>query len=243
VFRLSVPSTGDGFPVYGFPIDFAIEDRGDHGSAILLQRAEALVEKMNKSGKFSAAEVVPGRHQLSFAAEDGKLVAKFSAAEVVPGLRQAPYLNMDIDRAKCLALGVEISEIFNTLQVYLGSYYINDFNQFGRTWQVNVQVDRHFRKQTSDILKLQVRNKQNQLVQLGTVMAVRDTTGPVMVTRYNMYPAAVITGKDTEGVSLQVARITANLAEGVSLQEAKSLCDTLAEQELGKGFKQVWPSR
>ena len=204
VFRLSVPSTAAGFPVYGFPIEFAIEDRGDHGSAILRQRAEALVEKMNESGKFLAASVGPG-------------------------LRRAPYLNMDIDRTKCLALGVEINEIFNTMQLYLGSYYVNNFNQFGRIWQMNVQVDPRFRDRTSDILKLQVKNKQNQLVRLGTVMDVRDAIGPIVIERHNLYP---------------IARITTNLAEGSPLAEAKSLCETLAEQEFGtKQFNLIWRTR
>ena len=203
-FRLSVPSTVDGFPVYGFAIEFAIEDRGDYGRAILLQKAEELVEKMSRSGKFSDVGV-------GF------------------GLRHAPYLNMNIDRTKCLALGVEMSDIFNTMQVYLGSYYVNNFNQFGRTWQVIVQVDPRFRDRTADILKLQVKNKQNQLVRLGTVMDLSDTVGPMVVERHNMYP---------------VARITANLTEGVALPEAKTLCETLAEQEFGtKQFKLIWRTR
>jgi multidrug efflux pump subunit AcrB len=204
VFRVSVPSTAEGFPVYGFPIEFAIEDRGDHGSVILRECAEALVEKMNQSGKFS--EVGIGS-----------------------GLRSVPFLHMEIDRTKCQALEVQLSDVFNTLQVNLGSYYINDFNRFGRTVQVNVQVDPRFRDRVSAILQLQVKNKQNQLVRLGTVMEVRDTSGPMAIERYNMYPSA---------------RLTANLAAGVPLAEAKLLCETLAEQEFGtKQFKLIWKIR
>ena len=147
----------------------------------------------------------------------------------VPVTRRLPILNLEIDRTRCPALGVEISEIFNTLQVYLGSYYVNEFNQFGRTWQLNVQVDPRFRDRGSEIKKLQVKNKQNQLVALGTVMEVRDTVGPTVIERHNMYPSV---------------RITANLAEGVSVSEAKSACESLAEQEFGAPqFKLVWPIR
>ena len=70
-----------------------------------------------------------------------------------------PWLYLDIDRTKCLVLGVQVSDVFNTLQVYLGSYYVNNFNEFGRTWQVNVQADPHFRDQVPDILQLQVREQ------------------------------------------------------------------------------------
>ena len=105
-----------------------------------------------------------------------------------------PWLYLDIDRTKCMALGVPVSDVFNTLQVYLGSYYVNNFNEFGRTWQVNVQADQQFRDQVPDIRQLQVRNNQGQMIRLGTLMDVRDTSGPVMVMRYNMYSATAITG-------------------------------------------------
>jgi multidrug efflux pump len=111
-----------------------------------------------------------------------------------------PWLYLEIDRTKCMALGVQVSDIFNALQVYMGSYYVNNFNQFGRTWQVNIQADPKFRYQVSDIKQLQVRNMQGQMLRLNTVLDVRDTGGPVMVMRYNMYSAAAITadaGPDT----------------------------------------------
>ena len=83
-----------------------------------------------------------------------------------------------------------MSDVFNTLQVYLGSYYVNNFNQFGRTWQVNLQADPQFRKKVPDMRELQVRNNRGQMVRLGTLLDVRDTSGPVMVMRYNMYSSA-----------------------------------------------------
>ena len=88
------------------------------------------------------------------------------------------------------------------LQVYLGSYYVNNFNEFGRTWQVNVQADPKFRSQVADIRQLQVRNNQGQMIRLGTLLDVRDTSGPVMVMRYNMYSAAAITGNAGAGHQL-----------------------------------------
>ena len=112
-----------------------------------------------------------------------------------------PWLYLEIDRAQCLALGVQVSDLFNTLQVYLGSYYVNNFNQFGRTWQVNIQADPRYRDRVDDILNLQVRNNQGQMIRLGTLMDVRNTSGPVAVLRYNLYSATAITGNPAPGTS------------------------------------------
>jgi multidrug efflux pump subunit AcrB len=112
-----------------------------------------------------------------------------------------PWLYLDIDRTKCEALGVHVSDVFSTLQVYFGSYYVNNFNEFGRTWQVNVQADQRFRDRSDDLLRLQIRNKQGQMIRLGTLVNIRDTSGPVMVFRYNMYSAAAITGNTTADIS------------------------------------------
>ena len=87
-------------------------------------------------------------------------------------------------------MGVSISDVFNTLQVCLGSLYVNDFNRFGRTWQVNVQADANYRKQIEDIKQLKVRNDRGSMVPLGSLSSVRAISGPVMIVRYNMYPAA-----------------------------------------------------
>jgi multidrug efflux pump subunit AcrB len=127
------------------------------------------------------------------------IVAEGNRTEGLQGLfnssgANTPWLFLDIDRTKCMSLGVSINEVFNSLQVFLGSYYVNNFNEFGRTWQVNIQADPRFRSRVSDILRLQVRNNQGQMVRLGTVLDVRDATGPVMVMRYNLYSAAAITG-------------------------------------------------
>ena len=94
-----------------------------------------------------------------------------------------------------------VSEVFNTLQVYLGSYYVNNFNEFGRTWQVNIQADEDFREHARDIKQLKVRNNRGEMVRLGTLLELRSISGPVMVMRYNMYSATAITGNTAPGTS------------------------------------------
>ena len=86
--------------------------------------------------------------------------------------------------------GWQLTDVFDALQAYLGSYYVNDFNRFGRTWQVNVQADAPFRVDAETVRQLKVRNADGDMVPLGAVAEVRDSAGPVQVTRYNMFPAA-----------------------------------------------------
>lgn len=112
-----------------------------------------------------------------------------------------PWLHLEIDRTKCLALGVSLSDVFNTLQVYLGSYYVNNFNDFGRSWQVNVMADSSYRARVDDILQLKVQNKQRQMIPLSTLMTTRDTVGPLMLARYNMYSSTALTGSLAAGAS------------------------------------------
>jgi multidrug efflux pump len=136
-----------------------------------------------------------------------------------------PWLYLDIDRTKCMALGVQVSDVFSTLQVYLGSFYVNNYNQFGRTWQVNIQADHHFRDKVDDIKQLQVRNNQGQMIRLGTMLDVRDTSGPVMVMRYNLYAAAAITG---------------NAAPGTSSGQAIALMKEIADKEMPPSMASDW---
>ena len=103
-----------------------------------------------------------------------------------------PWLYLDIDRDKAKLAGVSISELFNTLQVYLGSLYVNDFNRFGRTWQVNVQGEANFRKQINDLTGLQGAELARGDGPAGSVAKIRDVSGPVMLIRYNLYPSATI---------------------------------------------------
>ena len=98
-------------------------------------------------------------------------------------------------------MGVSMGELFNTLQVYLGSLYVNDFNRFGRTWQVNVQAASDFRKQIEDLKQLKIRSDTGKMVPLGTLATVEDRSGPVLIMRYNMYPAAAVNITPEPGVS------------------------------------------
>jgi multidrug efflux pump subunit AcrB len=132
-----------------------------------------------------------------------------AAASRTPGLEnpftsfraETPWLYLDIDRTEAKVLGVPMSEVFNTLQVYLGSLYVNDFNLFGRTWQVNVQADQHFREQVDDLKQLRVRNDRGLMVPLNAFASVREVTGPVLIARYNLYTAAPVNCGTAPGVS------------------------------------------
>ena len=96
---------------------------------------------------------------------------------------------------------VSLRDVFDTLQVYLGSLYMNDFNQFGRTWQVNVQAEPRFRDRARGRAAAEGAQAHGQMVPLGTVADVKEVNGPLIVTRYNMYPAAPINGSRAPGVS------------------------------------------
>src|SRR5262249_34897828 len=173
----------------GFKI--MIEDRGNLGQAQLQQVSDRIVARANAT---------PG------------LEGVFSSARA-----NTPWLYLDVDRSKCLSLGVPLNELFETLQVNLGSYYVNNFNEFGRSWQVNVMADKRFRDRVEDIQQLKVRNKKGEMVPLATVLNVRDTTGPMMVVRYNMYSATAVNG---------------NMAPGTSSGEAISLMEDIVREEL-----------
>ncbi|MDB6022637.1 MAG: transporter, hydrophobe/amphiphile efflux family, partial [Pedosphaera sp.] len=101
-----------------------------------------------------------------------------------------PQLYVDVDRTKAKTMGVPLSDVFDTLQVYLGSLYINDFNLFGRTYHVTAQADAPFRSRPGDILDLKTRNAAGQMVPLGTLVKVKEITGPDKIVRYNMFPSA-----------------------------------------------------
>ena len=105
-----------------------------------------------------------------------------------------PQIYLDIDRDKAQVLGVKISDIFNALQATLGSYYVNDFNVFGRTWQVNIQGDTPFRQHTDDIERIYVRNAKGGEVPIRALAQVKLVQGPQTVVRYNGYRGAVING-------------------------------------------------
>jgi multidrug efflux pump len=106
-----------------------------------------------------------------------------------------PQLDVDVDRIKAKAQGLALTEVFSTLQVYLGSAYVNDFNLFGRTWRVYAQADGHFRRTVEDITNLKTRNVQGEMVPIGSVVKINQGFGPDPVLRYNGYPAADFIGE------------------------------------------------
>jgi multidrug efflux pump len=138
---------------------------------------------------------------------------------------RTPQLYVHIDRPKAKAMGVALSDVFDALQGYLGSYYVNDFNRFGRTWQVNVQADAPFRTDAEAIRQLKVRNADGDMVPLGAVAEIRDTVGPITVTRYNMFPAATVTG---------------SWLPGVSTGDVLRTMETLSETELPRSMATEW---
>jgi multidrug efflux pump len=136
-----------------------------------------------------------------------------------------PQLFMDIDRNKVASLGVSLDDVNQTLEIYLGSLYVNSFNEFGRHWQVTVQADRDFRYKVDDIQLLQVRNKQGQMVPIATLVDVQEINGPIFVKRYNLSTAAPISGSLLPGVS------SGNVINGV---------DKLSLENLPRSMKTEW---
>jgi multidrug efflux pump subunit AcrB len=201
--RAGLVTTFGGPPIEGLGttggFKMIVEDRGNLGLGELQRVTEQVVDRGNRT---------PGLRDL------------FSGARA-----STPWLYLDIDRTKCTALGIPVSDVFNTLQVYLGSFYVNNFNNFGRTWQVNVQADQQFRDRIDNIRQLQVKTSQGQMVRLGTLLDVRDTSGPVMLLRYNLYAAAAVTG---------------NPAPGTSSGEAITLVRQIADQALPRSMAYDW---
>jgi hydrophobe/amphiphile efflux-1 (HAE1) family protein len=136
-----------------------------------------------------------------------------------------PQLFLDVDRTRAKSMDVPLKEIFDTLQIYLGSLYVNDFNAFGRTYQVVAQADSEFRMKPSDIAELKTRNLQGGMVPLGSVVEVKPIVGPDKITRYNMYPAAEING---------------STLPGVSSGQAISIMDKVLNEKLPPGFGFEW---
>ncbi len=112
-----------------------------------------------------------------------------------------PQLYANIDRTKAVQIGIPVEEVFRTMQIYLGSLYINDFNQFGRTYQVIAQADKEFRSTAEDILRLQTRNIAGKMVPLGAVIQVEEAFGPEIAMHYNAYRSADLNGSAAPGYS------------------------------------------
>jgi multidrug efflux pump len=178
---------------------FYVEDRADLGYDALYQNVQQIVGKSYQT---------PG------------LGGVFSTFTV-----NVPQLDADIDRVKAKQQGVPLQNLFETMQIYLGSLYVNDFNRFGRTYQVVAQADAQFRDRPENITRLKTRNANGEMVPLGAVVKVIETHGPDRAMRYNGYPAAEINGGP---------------APGFSSGQAEALITQLANDTLPKGMTQEW---
>jgi len=137
-----------------------------------------------------------------------------------------PQLDVQVDRDKAKAQGVSLTDLFGTLQTYLGSSYVNDFNQFGRTWRVMAQADGQFRDSVEDIANLRTRNNQGEMVPIGSMVKITTTYGPDPVIRYNGYPAADLIGDADPRV--------------LSSSQAMTQLDAMSKQILPNGMNIEW---
>src|SRR5215469_9775575 len=173
-----------------------LEDRAGLGSEALVQAANDLVAAANRDPHFASVFTL------------------FNSG--------APSVYADIDRVKAEKVGLTPTDVFSTLQVYLGSQYVNDFNLLGRTYEVVVQADGDFRRDHDDISRLKVRNSSGEMVPIGTVAQLKDYTIPYRVPRYNLYPAAEVQGVAAPGV-----------ASGSALQRMEELARQVRPHGIG----------
>jgi hydrophobe/amphiphile efflux-1 (HAE1) family protein len=178
-----------------------IEDRAGHGSEALRTVATEFMARATQT---------PGLSQV------------FTLFET-----STPQVYLEIDRTKAQLLGVNVTDVFNALQVYIGSAYVNDFNLFGRTYRVTAQARDEDRRDIDDVLKIRVRNANGDTVPLGSFTTVRDIAGPFRVPRYNLYPVAEMDGA---------------AAPGYSQGQGIAIMDKLAAETLPDGFATEWTS-
>jgi len=176
-----------------------VEDRTDQGDAAL---AKVMQQIQMKAAKEPALQGV---------------FSNFSIG--------VPQLFAHLDRTKAQQLGVDVQSVFDTMQTYLGSVYVNDFNRFGRTYQVIAQADTPFRSRPEDIAQLKVRNGDGQMVPLGSVVNVSETTGPDTAMRYNGFRAADLNGGP---------------APGYSTGQAQAAMTKILDETLPKGMRYEW---
>ncbi|WP_374335693.1 efflux RND transporter permease subunit [Methyloversatilis sp.] len=163
------------------------------------------------------------------AAKEAFIAAAAKAPELGPTFSSyqinVPQLDVDLDRVKAKQLGVPITDVFDTMQIYLGSLYVNDFNRFGRVYQVRAQADAPFRAEAADILALKTRNASGDMVPLSSLVKVKQSFGPEMVVRYNGYTSADINGGP---------------APGYSSDQAQAAAERIAGEVLPRGVKYEW---
>src|SRR3984893_8928003 len=176
-----------------------IEDRSGTGLESLYKETTSTLQKGNQT---------PG------------LAGVFSSFDI-----NVPQIDSHVDREKAKTYGIPLTDLFDTMQVYLGSLYVNDFNRFGRTYQVNVQAESPYRLQPEDIGHLRTRNASGEMIPLGSVVTVKSTYGPDRVMRYNGFPAAEINGA---------------AAPGYSTGQSEAAIAKVLNDELPNGMKYEW---
>ncbi|WP_022977989.1 efflux RND transporter permease subunit [Nevskia ramosa] len=176
-----------------------IEDRGALGFEELHKQTQNLIAKAKASGKLKDV---------------------FSSFQVA-----VPQIDANVDREKAKAEGVDLNDVFQTMQAYLGSVYVNDFNRFGRTYQVNVSAEPGFRREAKDIPQLKTRNAAGEMVPLGSFVTVSQGAGPDRVSHYNGYATAEINGTGVDGISSG---------------QAQALMEELAASNLPRGMSYEW---
>jgi multidrug efflux pump len=154
------------------------------------------------------------------AAKAPELTGLFSSYQV-----NVPQLYADIDRTKARQLGVAVTDVFETMQIYLGSLYVNDFNKFGRTYSVRVQADAQFRARADDVGQLKVRSSSGEMVPLAALLRVKSSSGPERAMRYNGFLTADLNG---------------GAARGFSSGEAQAVVERIAAETLPNGFEFEW---
>ena len=178
-----------------------VEDRADLGIEELYQQTQNLLNKARASGVINPYQT-------------------YTSLQI-----NVPQLFADVDRVKAKQKGVAITDIFETMQIYLGSLYVNDFNRFGRTYQVIAQADAPFRQKPEDIAQFKTRNSAGEMVPLGSVMKVQQSYGPDRAIRYNAYLAADVNGAP---------------APGFSSGQAQAAMEKLARDNLPNGLTFEW---
>ncbi len=179
-----------------------LEDRGGVGTEALVKAANTLVAAANKDPSFAGVFTL-----------------------INAG---SPSVYADIDRLKAEKVGLTPTDVFNALQVYLGSQYVNDFNFLGRTYEVIAQADTRFRRDSQDLMGLKARNAAGEMVPIGTVAQLKDTTIPYRVPRYNLYPAAEVQGVAAPGV-----------ATGTALHRMEALAATVLPPGIGYEWTEI----
>ncbi|MBO0347467.1 efflux RND transporter permease subunit [Roseibium sp. CAU 1637] len=189
------------------------------------------VQGLGTTGGFKLQ--IEDRAGLGYSALDAAKTAFLTKAYQTPELAglfssfqiNVPQLYADLDRTKAEQLGVSVTDVFETLQIYLGSLYVNDFNAFGRTYSVRVQADAKFRAHAEDIGRLKVRSANGQMIPLSALLKVEATTGPERATRYNGFFAADVNGGP---------------APGFSSGQAQAAVEQIAAETLPKGISFEW---